>query len=650
MTYRKSVGSHPHRACPSESWWVVGLTIGCLLGLACGLYILAWSPLPGVGNRALLVLFFTAIYALAVGLPIGLGATIGQRWWAVGSAANFPSSLRFRVAAGSLLICVASIGLQLAQDLIAYGHHGWVWALGKAFEGLDFVLMVMAVGGVVWAMLRWLRALRIETRWIATLLVLPVILLIAYLIFDQPHDGTTLPAEASPVLRNEVGDSGLDAARVSSRRVALIGFSGLDDQILRPLALGGEAPAFAELYRNGGYRPLKTLSSGLSPPIWASFATGVKPAAHGIHGSKKRRPLGTALDLGWIRRTPDGFGTVAILRGLEKMGWIETRPLSAVDRRAPALWQIGSEAGLRSSVVGWMHTWPAEPIGGTWISDRAFAAVSLQRSRASDASLPGSEPMSLPLGSVWASSERGICSPEPACLKLLHGLSTGQASLNSSSSADFYLQENQFYLDSLRRLSGISIQELTFFYSYLPDFVNHRMTPLELERVRAGIYETDTEKMVRRIYLAVDRTLQSLLEALGPDSSVFVVSDFGIDLLKEGKARRVSHAHGPDGVFFYRSGGRISNLHELLPGRVDIYDVAPTILALVGVDAPIEMTGRPMANLVRAELTAAAISPTFCCDAVSTWPVAPGRPRATTAPLQSLSPAPRLAPARLRWR
>ena len=51
----------------------------------------------------------------------------------------------------------------------------------------------------------------------------------------------------------------------------------------------------------------------------------------------------------------------------EKTG--EQLPVTSQMRKVKALWNILSDAGKRTDVVGWWATWPAETINGTIVSD-----------------------------------------------------------------------------------------------------------------------------------------------------------------------------------------------------------------------------------------------------------------------------------------
>jgi hypothetical protein len=119
--------------------------------------------------------------------------------------------------------------------------------------------------------------------------------------------------------------------------VTLIGIDGAAWRVIDPLLAAGEMPNLARLIAAGVRGPLRSQLPLVSPPVWTSIATGVSPQRHGI------RDFTTA-------------GRIAM----------------SLDRRVPSLWTMASASGLRSAVVGWWATYPAERIDGVVVSERAL--------------------------------------------------------------------------------------------------------------------------------------------------------------------------------------------------------------------------------------------------------------------------------------
>jgi predicted AlkP superfamily phosphohydrolase/phosphomutase len=101
----------------------------------------------------------------------------------------------------------------------------------------------------------------------------------------------------------------------------------------------GELPELSRLAREGAHGPLRSVVPPLTPPAWASFATGKHPGRHGVFGFT--RP-GTDSD--------------------------DLRPVSARDIRGATLWDYGREFGVRSVVLGVPMTYPPVPVPGALVS------------------------------------------------------------------------------------------------------------------------------------------------------------------------------------------------------------------------------------------------------------------------------------------
>jgi hypothetical protein len=77
-----------------------------------------------------------------------------------------------------------------------------------------------------------------------------------------------------------------------------------------------------------------------------TIATGKRPFKHGIHG--------------FTEPGPDGSGV---------------RPVTNLSRKSKALWNILNQNHVRSIVVGWWPSHPAEPIDGVMVSDQYHRAA-----------------------------------------------------------------------------------------------------------------------------------------------------------------------------------------------------------------------------------------------------------------------------------
>ena len=123
------------------------------------------------------------------------------------------------------------------------------------------------------------------------------------------------------------------------KKVLLIGWDGADWEHINPLMDEGLMPTLESLVSEGTMANLATLQPVLSPMLWNSVATGKFADKHGIHGFVEKDPNGGA------------------------------RPYSSVSRKTKALWNIFSQNGIRSNVINWWASHPAEPINGCIVSN-----------------------------------------------------------------------------------------------------------------------------------------------------------------------------------------------------------------------------------------------------------------------------------------
>ncbi|HMB70675.1 MAG TPA: alkaline phosphatase family protein [bacterium] len=125
--------------------------------------------------------------------------------------------------------------------------------------------------------------------------------------------------------------------------VVLIGIDGFDWNLVDPLVEAGRMPVMERLLAEGTRADLLTLVPlEKSPVIWTTIATGRLPGEQGR---------------GFLVPTED-----------DRTG--ETRQVyTAWHRTHRAFWNILSEQGRTVSVLGWLETWPAEPVNGSIVTD-----------------------------------------------------------------------------------------------------------------------------------------------------------------------------------------------------------------------------------------------------------------------------------------
>lgn len=352
--------------------------------------------------------------------------------------------------------------------------------------------------------------------------------------------------------------------------VILIGLDGWDWDIAEPLMAAGRLPAFQRLVERGTRARLATIQPILSPVIWTSMATGREPADHGI--------------LDFLGTDAEG----------------EAVPVTSNLRKAPAFWNVLSEARVPVGVVAWWASWPAEPVEGFVVSDR----VAYQLFGVDDQELPSAGKVYPP--ALWAEVEPLIVRPSEISDSDIRGFVDTSAPATGFGPQDQQLIEHfKAVLASARTYGSISLAlhdrvqpRLGAYYFQAPDTAAHLFMPYadpplpEVDPARQRRFAP----VVDRTYEYHDRLLARFVERAGDDTVVMIVSDHGF---KTGEQRpssdsRVEAAtaaewHARFGVLV-AAGPGIRQGHELR--EASIMDVLPTLLALLGMPLSEELDGR----------------------------------------------------------
>lgn len=122
-------------------------------------------------------------------------------------------------------------------------------------------------------------------------------------------------------------------------RFLLIGLDGLEPTLATRWMDEGRLPNLARLRDSGCFMPCASTRPPVTFPAWTTCVTGVNPGKHGIFDF-------TELD--------------HARRGL--------RFINSTARKAPALWNVLSDAGKRVCVLGVPGTYPPEPVNGIMVS------------------------------------------------------------------------------------------------------------------------------------------------------------------------------------------------------------------------------------------------------------------------------------------
>jgi predicted AlkP superfamily phosphohydrolase/phosphomutase/tetratricopeptide (TPR) repeat protein len=375
------------------------------------------------------------------------------------------------------------------------------------------------------------------------------------------------------------------ATRLTSK-VLLLGWDAADWQVILPLVRAGQMPAVQSLLQNGARGDLQTLLPMVSPLLWNSIATGVRADKHGI--------------LHFVEPDPHGPGI---------------RPVGSASRRVKALWNILTQAGLRSHVAGWFASHPAEPINGACISNLFGVPVG-----------PRSQPWPIPPGSVHP----------PELEATLGGLRVHPEDISSEQLVSFVpqlaeIQPTDQHLVAIRTALAecTTIQQIVSwivrneswdfiaaYYNAL-DHASHYFMPYHPPR-REGVPAREFERykdVMAGFYRYHDQLLGQLLEQCGPDTTVLLVSDHGFHsgvFRPRPPETAPSLWHRALGIFAMAGPGIRKNAGI---GKATLLDIAPTVLTLLGLPVGEDMEGR-----VLQETFAEPVTP----ERIPSWENVPG--------------------------
>lgn len=355
-------------------------------------------------------------------------------------------------------------------------------------------------------------------------------------------------------------------------KVLLLGWDAADWEHIQPLLDRGELPALRRLIENGVSGNLATLQPILSPMLWNSIATGKQPHKHGVHG--------------FIEPDPHGGGA---------------RPWSSHHRTAKALWNILTQRGLRTNVINWWASHPAEPVNGCIVSN-SFGGT--RHDHAGNWKVPAG--CIHPADRAAALAENKVFPKELAAEELLPFVPRG-AEID---------QDND---ERLSQLAGSLAEMLTthsvatavmerepwdFMAVYFTaiDHFSHTFMSYHPPRL-PWVPERDFElykDVIAGVYRFSDQTLQRYMDLAGPDATIILCSDHGFH---SRHLRPISVPNEPAGAAFWHR--RFGIFAACGPGirrgeklfGASLLDIAPTILALYGLPAGADMDGRVLTEI-----------------------------------------------------
>ena len=353
------------------------------------------------------------------------------------------------------------------------------------------------------------------------------------------------------------------------RKVLLIGWDAADWEHITPLLEEGLMPTLDGLINRGVMGNLATLQPILSPMLWNSIATGKFPDKHGIHGFIE----------------PD------LVNG-------GARPYASTSRKCKAIWNILSQSGLRSNVVGWWASHPAEPINGTVVTN-AFVGVKFDPKKG----------WQIPPGTVHPEEKARFLARFkifPTELTEAHILPFIPDAAKIDQKKDKKLESFAKVLSDNATIQAVATTlmetepwDFTAVYFDGIDHFSHGFMPYhppKLEWVDQEQFDLYKD-VVKGAYRFHDMLLDRLIQLAGPETTVLLCSDHGFESGSQRPRGVPREPAGPAawhrqyGIFVLAGPGIKKD--ERIYGA-SLIDITPTVLTLLGLPIGEDMDGRPL--------------------------------------------------------
>lgn len=365
-------------------------------------------------------------------------------------------------------------------------------------------------------------------------------------------------------------------------RVVVVGVNGMELDIIRPLILRGQMPNLANVVSRGAYGKLRTVSAPNCPRVYCTIFTSTHPDEHGVTGFLVG---GITANTNMLKQEP--------------------------------IWSFLSKQGVTVGMANVPATFPVMPVNGYMISgmltrgkdceDGVLCAPKLSEVVGGDAVYPKSfrEELLKNVGDFYIDCER-----MPAA---------GDLAGHESEVIDRWLQKVQTIREQQTKLFDYLLThhrtDFTFFVQSCEDRTGHWLYPIspfnagynpKINNVRVDAFPNQ--------YIAFDKVLGTILNHLDDNTYLIIVSDHGIKPLREFEEKD-PHAHAdhekttpviakhdfadgddvPGSIFV--AGPGIKHGYRLMGLGASVYDVAPTLLHLYGIEQPKQMRGRVLSEI-----------------------------------------------------
>lgn len=375
-----------------------------------------------------------------------------------------------------------------------------------------------------------------------------------------------------------------------AKKVLVIGWDAADWKVINPLLDAGLMPALEKLINRGSMGNIATLDPPLSPILWTSIATGKTADKHGILNFVE--PDSTTGDI---------------------------RPVSVTSRKIKAIWNILTQEGFKTHLVGWWPSHPAEPINGVCVSnffqkqpkgkdqEWKMPAGAIHPKELEDTLKEFRIELSEITGAMLLPFVPNAAKVDQEKDKSLHGIACHMAEAASLHAASTWILENKDW-----DFMGIYFDMIDHFcHSFM------KYHPPRINGIPEEFFELYKD-VINSAYRFQDMMLERTLQLAGDDVTVILLSDHGFhsDHLRPKKLPNEPIApaleHSPYGIICM-AGPHIQEDERIFGAT--LLDITPTILTLFGLPIGKDMDGKPLLQAFKEE-----IKP----DYIDSWENVPG--------------------------
>ena len=361
------------------------------------------------------------------------------------------------------------------------------------------------------------------------------------------------------------------------RRVLVFTVNGAEWDIIRPLLVRGELPNLAKVVSQGTWGKLKTVSAPNCPKVYSTIATSAAPEVNGITGFLVG---GVTANTDMLKREP--------------------------------IWSILSKNHVTVGMANVPATFPVMPVNGYMISGM------LTKGKGCEDGVLCSPKLSEVQG-----GQRSAVFPEKLATEILQNL--GDIHLDCvrmPAEKDIRGNEAEVVRNWLKQVSTIR-EEQNALFDYLltnhptdftmmtqscEDRVGHWLYPIQPHNVgySAPLQAVSVSAFPDQ-YRAMDKVLGTVLSHLDQNTTLFILSDHGIKPIRDVEAHGAHSDHAgttpviakhdyEDGDevpgLFVAMGPGIAKNKQIMGLEISVYDIAPTILNIFGIERPLGMQGR----------------------------------------------------------